>query len=204
MLLTKTISDSITAIMELVKNAYDADAEEIKIRFSGLGSASNLNSENISVDEDDISTILIVEDTGTGMTSEQLKTDWLVIGTPNKLKKPKSTKGRILTGEKGLGRLGLDRLGRITIVRTFTENEPFGTELVIDWQKYEDINQILENVNHKLFQIPKKIVDPITGQEVEVNKGTQLIVYGLKDPWTADNLLNLKKELTYLFSASGQ
>ena len=46
--------------------------------------------------------VLIVEDTGDGMTKEQLKSDWLVIGTPNKQKKSKSSKGRILTGEKGL------------------------------------------------------------------------------------------------------
>lgn len=194
----ESISDSITAIIELIKNAYDADAEEVKIRFSGLSALAENSSGDVVKDLPP--TILVIEDFGNGMTKSQLEENWLVIGTPNKLKTTKSSKGRVLTGEKGLGRLGLDRLGQTTILRTFTQDKPFGTELIINWQEYEDVDQILEKVNHKLFQIPKKIVDPITGQDIEIIKGTQLIVYGLKDPWSKDNLKDLKRELTLLVS----
>ncbi len=65
----ESISNSITAIIELVKNAYDADAETVRIRF---GSARTGDA------------VLIIEDDGIGMTEEQFRDQWMVIGTPNK------------------------------------------------------------------------------------------------------------------------
>ena len=105
----ESISNSIVAILELVKNAYDADAETVKIRFGNL-------------DQD--RPVLVIEDDGNGMTEQQLREGWLVIGTSNKLLSGQSSrKKRVLTGEKGLGRLGLDRLCEKTVIQSFSEEE---------------------------------------------------------------------------------
>ena len=192
----ESISDSITALIELVKNAYDADADGVRIRFSGL----NIKPDPLEISSDQ-NTIIVIEDNGSGMSESQLADNWLVIGTPNKLKSVKSSsKGRILTGEKGLGRLGLDRLSELTIVRSFTKDKSFGTELVVDWHKYEDVDEVLEKINHKIYRISKKNPDSITKVPVEINSGTQLVLYGLKDNWSKDSLLDLKRELTLLVS----
>lgn len=182
----ESISNSIVAISELVKNAYDADAERVRIRFAGLGTDNPL---------------LVIEDDGNGMTQEQLRRQWMIIGTSNKLITQRSSKKRrVLTGEKGLGRLGLDRLSEKTVVRTFSIKEERGTELLIDWSKYEALNERLESIKHELYSIGKDMPDPITQSSKSQLKGTQLILEGLKDSWAKEFLIQLKQELTLLVS----
>jgi Histidine kinase-, DNA gyrase B-, and HSP90-like ATPase len=68
----------------------------------------------IFLDLDTEHPILIIDDDGNGMNLRQLHDSWMVIGTDNKQSIPRSNqKKRVLTGEKGLGRLGLDRLCEI-------------------------------------------------------------------------------------------
>lgn len=182
----ESISNSIVAISELVKNAYDADAERVQIRFAGLGGTQPL---------------LVIEDDGNGMSQLQLRQRWMVIGTSNKLHSARSSKKkRAFTGEKGLGRLGLDRLSEQTVVRTFSAEEERGTELLIDWSKYEVSDQRLESIKHELYSIAKDVEDPITQSKRTFQKGTQLVLYGLKDRWTQAFVKDLKKELTLLVS----
>ncbi len=182
----ESISNSIVAIIELVKNAYDADADNIRISFYGL-------------DTDD--PILVVEDDGNGMSLQQLREIWLVIGTDNKLVTQKSKqKKRILTGEKGLGRLGLDRLCESTSIQTFNKDDNFGTEIEIDWKKYEHTNAKLESIEHQMYQISKQMLDPISRKPSYKANGTRLILRGLKDAWEDHDLRALYNELTLLVS----
>lgn len=182
----ESISNSIIAIIELVKNSYDADAENVHIEFQGL------DTEN---------PVLLIRDDGNGMSRDQLETQWLVIGTPNKLNSGRSAhKGRILTGEKGLGRLGLDRLCRHTVLHTFTKGDDSGTKLVIDWSKYEDTNDRLESVTHDLFSISKAVASRHITENVLIKHGTLLIMSGLKDSWSKESLSRLRDELTLLVS----
>ena len=182
----ENISNSVVAISELVKNAYDADAETVKIRFGNLDKANSL---------------LVIEDDGNGMTEQQFRTGWLVIGTSNKLASGQSSrKKRVLTGEKGLGRLGLDRLCERTVIQSFSDKESNGLELEINWHKYEEMEAPLEKIRHNLYRIPKFISDPITNVSKECSEGTRLILYGLKDEWSEELLKDLKQELTLLIS----
>ena len=182
----ESISNSTVAILELVKNAYDADAETVKIRFGNL---------------DKTNPLLVIEDDGHGMTEQQLRDGWLVIGTSNKLLSGQSSrKKRVLTGEKGLGRLGLDRLCEKTVVQSFSEGESSGLELEINWRKYEEIAAPLEKIRHDLYRIPKFISDPITNLSKEFSEGTRLILYDLKDVWSKEHWQDLKQELRLLIS----
>ena len=182
----ESISNSVVAILELVKNAYDADAETVRIRFGNLDKANP---------------VIVIQDDGHGMTEQQLREGWLIIGTSNKLPSGQSSrKRRILTGEKGLGRLGLDRLCGRTVVQSFSDKEPSGIELEINWHKYEEMNVPLEKIRHDLYRIPKFIADPITNKSEEFPRGTRLILHNLKDRWTKEFWQDLKKELTLLVS----
>ena len=81
------------AVVELIKNAYDADASRCDLQY----------------EPDDSIT---VSDDGVGMTLSRFKTGWMRIGTSSKAETPVSTRyGRNITGEKGIGRFAVRFLG---------------------------------------------------------------------------------------------
>jgi hypothetical protein len=182
----ESISSSITAIIELVKNAYDADAGRVRICFAGLKSQAPR---------------LVIEDNGFGMRVEDIRDQWMIIGTSHKSvgRKPTS-RGRVLTGEKGLGRLGLDRLCARTRIQTKRKNSKTAAELEIDWTRYEGSSERLESIQHHLYELPHIDFDPITQKHRVVAHGTRLILEGLKDKWDEETLRALRSELALMLS----
>lgn len=181
----ESISSSVTAILELVKNAYDADATLVRIRYHGLGGGDAR---------------LVIEDNGRGMTVDDLRNHWMVIGTANKVKTRKTQKGRVQTGEKGLGRLGLDRLCAHTRVQSIIAGANEGLELEVDWRRYEQAESRLEEVRHEIYRVPNINQDPLTRAWVEFPHGMRLILDDLKDRWTVESLAELRAELSLLVS----
>lgn len=174
----ESISSSITAVLELVKNSYDADAEKVSLSFNMLGS--------------DAAT-LVIEDDGIGMSLEDLIHKWMVLGTSNKQGQPVSFgKARAMTGEKGLGRLGLDRLSSSSTVRTKKVNSSSSYELDIEWNKYENTAAKLESIAHPVYEIVEESSLQISG--------TRISLRGLKDRWSVDELSALRRELSLLLS----
>ena len=185
----ESISNSVVAIIELVKNAYDADAENVWLHFIDLDA------------EDPDARCIVIEDDGTGMNEKQLENSWLVIGTDTKQVVSRSKgKARVLTGEKGLGRLGLDRLCTRTRVQTCVETTSHGLELDIDWTKYEGTQARLESIKHDLYRISNPISYANKGKKKRKVKGTILILSGLKDEWSLYDLGRLRSELALLVS----
>jgi signal transduction histidine kinase len=182
----ESISSSVTAILELVKNAYDADADCVEIRLADLSTPSPR---------------MVIQDDGKGMSAEELIENWMVIGTANKVAAGRSkSKKRILTGEKGLGRLGLDRLCIRTRVQSIILGAEHAVELDVDWLKYEQTESRLEEISHPLFKIPSLEADPLTGETRVYPKGTRLILDGLKDTWDEAAVAELYSELSLLIS----
>jgi signal transduction histidine kinase len=85
------------AVLELVKNSWDADARRV----------------SIVVDQGRKTGRIVVMDNGHGMTQEEFEQRWLVIGASLKRSEEISEGGRPLIGEKGLGRLSSFALGRV-------------------------------------------------------------------------------------------
>lgn len=83
-----------SAVLELVKNSYDARAPLLSLVFEGNQ--------------------LIIEDNGTGMDAEDIKRHWMHVGKSNKEYEvvDENNNIRILAGSKGIGRFALSRLGR--------------------------------------------------------------------------------------------
>jgi hypothetical protein len=90
------ISDERVAVVELVKNAYDADAKRVEVKFKGDNPFSPES--------------LVVSDNGIGMTLDTVLSAWFEPGTVKKKKEVRSPGGRLYQGAKGIGRFAAARL----------------------------------------------------------------------------------------------
>lgn len=147
-----------TAVSELVKNSYDADATEVSLTF--------INSSNIGGS-------LIISDNGVGMNREQLINGFMRISSTDKMRNPYSDiYKRKRAGKKGIGRFAVQRLGeRLTII-TQTEQNDQSLKLSIEWNQYLS-NTDLFNITNTIECFSKKR-----------SKGTTLIIDNLRDKWT--------------------
>lgn len=145
------------AVVELIKNSLDAKSKTVNIHlfesFAGVFKSENFLTSLPDTIVDFVpeklrkSTVLIVEDKGDGMSTEQLEEGFLKIGTDIKSNK---TGDDIILGEKGIGRLATQRLGNALIVETASESEDFTSLTYLDWS---DIIKGKENVPYE--QMPK-------------------------------------------------
>lgn len=121
------ITDRITALFELVKNCYDANAEKVDISFESLNPLSEKSR-------------IIIRDDGLGMTFEDIRDKWMVIGTSSKRRKKTSPAPyyRIVAGKKGVGRFAVDKLGGKLVMKTKKKGSPVWHCLETDWTKYSE------------------------------------------------------------------
>lgn len=107
------------ALAELVANAYDAGAENVRIQL---------------VDKND-EKMIVVEDDGDGMSYDEVADNFLVIGRKRRAEdeKRENSKGRIITGRKGLGKLALFGIGKTIRIETTKKGEAFKTVLTMEW-----------------------------------------------------------------------
>ncbi len=174
----QSIKDNVTAVLELVKNSYDADADIVEVEIA-------TQQEN---------GYIRIADNGCGMTEDVIDDSWLRIGFSDKRVERFSKRGRRKTGEKGVGRISADRLGSTLELRTRAENKgDFG--LVIDWNLFD-----VEGVT--LSDIPIETLTNVRAElprhGTKLSSGTELIVRDLREPWTANEIRNLYDELSVL------
>ncbi|MBA3578980.1 MAG: ATP-binding protein [Gemmatimonadaceae bacterium] len=100
------LQDPALAVLELIKNSWDADAKRVKI----------------VVDQRKAPGKILVNDDGHGMALAEFKERWLVIGASYKRALEKSEGGRPLIGEKGLGRLASFALGNTITIQSARES----------------------------------------------------------------------------------
>jgi len=184
----ESISSSTVAVSELIKNSYDADAEDVQMHFY--------------LREDPAISTIVLHDDGNGMTADTLYDHWLKIGTDYKYGAELSlNKHRVMTGAKGLGRLGLDRLCKKVILYTKTKGSNTVTQLTVDWRRYEGTNASISDIQHEIHELDLPLTDKYG--EIFVSseqKGTYMVLIGLKDQWDQDFLDALKEELRLLIS----
>ena len=147
-----------TAISELIKNAYDADATKVDLVFKNALKPGGT---------------LIIEDDGVGMSYEELINGFMRISSSDKIHNPVSNKyKRRKAGRKGIGRFSTQRLGRELTIITQTENVDLAIRAFIKWDEFiSDRN--LTDISFAIDFIPK------TKQN-----GTILIIDSLNDSWT--------------------
>lgn len=126
------VSDPNVAVLEFVKNAYDADATDVLIEFE---LHKNLTESS-----------LIIADDGVGMNRESFEQNWMHPGYSEKIDASPTSKNRIPVGEKGLGRLAAGRLGAVLDVYSrMSASEPW-FHAFFRWEDFNDNDKLLDQV----------------------------------------------------------
>lgn len=183
------VSKADGAIVELIKNTYDADAE---ICFMCMDAEHDT---------------IYLFDNGSGMDLKTIEECWMLIGTANKRDNYESTKKRIKSGEKGIGRFALDRLGSNCIMYTKMKSANHIIRWHTDWSEFETTDKTLNEMEADIDEIGgtideylpiefvaniKEFVEEINKtREKKINvfeKGTVFVISKLRDSWNKSSI----------------
>ncbi len=177
------IKDKYAAIVELVKNAYDAD--------SAICTISLLPFQNTIVENGQEKIIkninVIIKDEGHGMDFDTVVNKWMVPSTDDKFYRSVSPKGRIMQGKKGIGRYSASMIGNDMLLQTVKDGNL--TALYLVWDDFErakylnDVDILIETF------------------KTDRANGTEIIIIGDENhlnEWNVRQLKNLKSELKKL------
>lgn len=166
------------AVIELVKNCYDADASLCVLFIDTLNDC------------------LYIIDNGDGMTEEIIKDKWMIIGTDDKEISIKTTNKRVKTGAKGIGRFAMDRLGYAADMTTKIKKTEGGQNWKIDWRQFESKGKVIQqikanlepivllNLKNEIKLILKDLnLDNSFFDYWNDNKGTIIKIVSLRDDW---------------------
>ena len=178
------------AIIEIIKNAYDADATLCALYFD----ADNQK--------------LWIVDNGCGMDEDIVKKHWMSIGFSDKDVELKSEKGRIKTGAKGIGRFALDRLGADCTMYTYNG----GDHIVwhVNWEQFVrgvNINDVYADLENSNF-VENGLFENIGNKDFKdlvvngFNTGTVFEISELRDTWDETFFKRLKNNLSSLIPPS--
>ncbi len=199
------------AITELVKNSYDADAENCLVIFDiPIIQIEDENGEiqNIPVKE---KSVLYIIDNGDGMKKKTVEDYWMQIGTGNKEQFFLSDNKRVKTGAKGIGRFALDRLGLNTEMWTLSKSadNDIGIYWQMNWSQFDDMEKSISEIEAEILETPITLEDKIKellGKDfdfrdltnIDFKSGTILKISNLKDEWYSDEIESVYKSLEAL------
>lgn len=183
----KLISGPEAAIIELVKNSYDADSPSVDVKIVPP------KHEAADIDKPIIKQGYIeVSDTGHGMTYDEIINVWLEPATDIKAKKSTSRAGnREVLGAKGVGRFASARLGKTIEITSIADNQGKleKSELKLDWEIFEAV-KYLEDIDIDIKRVDLLPEDTHTGVTIKV--------INLNDTWGESRLGELIQELRRL------
>ncbi len=179
---TELITSDEIAIVELIKNAYDAGAKEVRIHF--IDSKAALKNLKLLAPENDLFKIIanriksfpciMIEDNGDGMNEEAIMKGFLTVGSTfkhdlkNKQKNGELPSTRMILGEKGLGRLATQRLSDVLYVETAQINANCGIFIKLDWLKLMSGQTRIPTLKYKSNE-QKYTRLWLTGNSIEIN-----------------------------------
>ena len=172
------VTNDVVAVIELVKNSYDAFARKVWVRFCDGGPEGPF---------------LEIEDDGNGMTREIIEEVWCLVATPYRERNPKATSGkkvRRVAGEKGLGRLSASRLGERLNILTQAPGSPCW-ELKVNWSAIS----VGDDMSACFAECREFIGAPPFGIS-----GTRVRIYGLRTKWDESTISDLHDNLSRLLS----
>lgn len=203
------IPDKLVALVEIVKNSYDADATVVTIRFCNWGPVEDEDKAEKNINKDKGNSkanepyIEIIDD-GNGMNESVLLDIFLNPGTPNKLlDKQQDRKSpvlkRTMQGEKGIGRFAINKLGKNVTLLSKTAKDP-EIKLNIDFSEY-DAEDAKDKSGFKfLSEIENEyeIHDPPT--QFKGGSGTLIRIRDLKQNWSQEDFDSLALSLQKLIA----
>ena len=163
-----------TALSELIKNAYDADATFVEIDFENF---------------DKVGGNLKIADNGLGMNVQTVRNSWMRLSTNEKGKNPVSERfKRLRAGRKGIGRFAVQRLGQSLILETEQVGENHGIRVEFDWDEDFTAGTNLNQVWHEIETYAKDYS----------SSGTTLKIHNLRDRWTRATIGRVWKSVLFL------
>ena len=172
------VTNDVVAVMELVKNSYDAFAENVWLTF---------------VEDDTHGPCLEIRDDGLGMTRDIIENVWCMVATPYRESHSvvrKDDKERRVVGAKGLGRLSVARLGESLTMLTQAPQSPCW-EVTVDWLDIAGKDDLSKSsVQCKECPEPSPFIE----------SGTKLRILGLTEEWDAARIDDLRENLARLLS----
>lgn len=195
----ESIKDHTTAVLELVKNSYDANAAVVVVSIqTGLLADGGPH--------------IRISDDGVGMSVADIETHWLRLGFSAKRDERFTSRGRRKTGEKGVGRISADRLGAVLELRSQARNNA-PTGLKVEWKEFETPGRDLQMVpvtelTAFEFEVPRpakwderRKVYGITPKSVpnsSTRPGTELLITSLRQNWDEQDIQELRRLLSLL------
>ncbi|SEP61964.1 Signal transduction histidine kinase [Virgibacillus subterraneus] len=152
----RLISSTKVALLELVKNSYDAKSEFVEI---------TINQKEKQI---------VIYDEGHGMDNKTIENFWLVVGTNNRLENKGVVNNNedIPLGEKGLGRFSTMKLGNKLLLQTTTKESNVVWNLEVDWDKFGYKSDLyLDEIDNSLYDTPK----------TENRSFTKIVITDIKD-----------------------
>lgn len=163
-----------TALSELIKNAYDADATRVVLTFSKHHQPGGT---------------LIIEDDGSGMQDEIIRSSWMRISTASKVDQPLSPLyRRVRAGRKGIGRFSVQRLGKWLYLETRPRGSTTGFRVKFSWDEEFRAGRDLNDVFSQIERFEK------AAEEC----GTTLRIVDLRDGWSEAALAKVWRSVLLL------
>lgn len=191
------ITDDNIAVLELVKNSFDAGSKKVEITFDNI--LKNDDTSKIKAPTQN-SSRLIIRDEGIGMEEYDITEKWLNIAYSEK-KEKKEEFGRVLAGNKGVGRFSCDRLGRFLTIYSKKKGGSYN-KLFIDWRVFEQEGKIdfnIQDVEFEIENISEKEFTTTTGF-LKFDSGTILEISCLREYWHSNKIISLKRQLERLIN----
>lgn len=196
MLGEQLIKNERIALVELIKNAYDADAERVEVRFEDF--------------DDDMTpnrcSSIVVRDDGSGMTVDTLRNDWMNPATPSKHlakldgfgRTPR--KGRTMQGEKGIGRFAVLKLGREIRIASRQRGNDQEAVLTWDFSRFDDDFVSANGDRQTVFldQIRADVSQAEPDALADVVHGTVILIRNLKGRWGKPAITRLCRDVLAL------
>lgn len=170
-------SDNI-AILELVKNSYDAHATKVEITFKADS--------------------ITIADNGKGMSLKDIQQKWLFVGYSAKKDGTEDGQSyrdsfrRNYAGAKGIGRISCDRLARYVNLVTKSNQSSVVEKIQVDWNLFE------KSQSEEFDHVPVRHMEVAECMSFFPNggkTGTILELVGLHSSWGKEQILRLRKAL---------
>lgn len=170
---------SIPAVLsETVANAWDADAETVKIQWNAAQGT------------------FVIEDDGAGMSPDDIRKRYLHVGYKRRIGQPGLTplKNRAPMGRKGIGKLSLFSIAKVVDIET--RKDGVATAFRMD---LEDIHAAIEKAQVR-GEVATYQAHPIPTDKIDFRHGTRITLSELhREP----RLTFLKRRLARRFSVIG-
>lgn len=166
-------------MFELVKNSYDADARTVTVTLDLLAPVPKIS----------------VRDDGIGMSAETIENAWLQVGTDSKrnaLARKRSPLGRLPLGEKGVGRLAVQKLGDTIRLVTRQDGQPEHA-FKISW------GALIDSARYLGDGLAVEVTEHASPEEFESTSGTLVEITDLHHTdWSRREIRDLYRLITSL------